>query len=303
MAPAKASCSAAFLLTLASGAACAAVIDDFSVGPIVVTGPTTVDQTALDPAHVIGGSRQFKVGQFGAGSVVTIPEGGPLRFESSGWGYFTLTYGGVASLSGVDLTAGGDDRLVLRFGEIGAGFHPFGVYVNLSTSSSSNGQSLYLLDAWDGITLELPYAALPVPLTSVNKIAIDALRNPAETAFEIESITTGRRAIAGDFNRDGLVDDADLTAWRSTVGVATFNGATLGFVSSADADQNGVVDGADLLVWQRMASEPGVATSMPEPTAVGLASPALLAAAACSARGRRGAYGRRSKKKAPSPSR
>ncbi len=47
----------------------------------------------------------------------------------------------------------------------------------------------------------------------------------------------------GDFNGDMMVDAADYTVWRNSVG-QTGNGLP------ADADGNGVVDGADYLVWK-----------------------------------------------------
>ena len=189
------------------------------------------------------------------------PEDG-FRFHSTDWGYFQLVYGGATPLGGVDLTQGGHDRLLVRFGEIGAGFHPFGLYVNKASSSSSNGRSLYLLDAWDGIVLEARYAMFPTVFSDVDKIIVDAFRNPANTAFEIESIVTGRRGTPGDFNYDGVVDGADLAEWQRTLGVNTYNGSTLGFVASTDADENGYVNGADFLVWQR---QPRGAGAQPDP--------------------------------------
>ena len=44
-----------------------------------------------------------------------------------------------------------------------------------------------------------------------------------------------------DFNRDGAVNNADLTRWASNYGVN----------ADADADGNGVTDGRDFLMWQR----------------------------------------------------
>lgn len=265
--------TAAALLGAAARDAAAIVIDDFTVGSIVVNGPAQLDQTDVDPAHVIGGTRRFLVGEYGNGSRLEIADG--LQFGSTGWGYFRLTYGGVAPLGGIDLTQGGHDRILFRFGEIGPGFHPFGLYVNKPSNSSSNGQSLYLLDAWDDIVLEARYSTFPTTFTAVDTIIVDAFRNPANSEFEIKSIVTGRRELPGDFNYDGVVDLADLAAWQRTLGVNTRNGLLVGFVASADADENGLVDGADFLIWQRNlgATAPN---PIPEPAAATLSASALV---------------------------
>ena len=236
---------------LPAGRASAIVIDDFTVGSIVIDGPAQLDQTGLDPSHVLGGSRRFDVGQFGVGSHLEISADERLNFSSSGWGYFKLTYGGVEPLDDVDLTAGGHNRLRIQLGEIVSGFHPLGIYVNRSSSSSSNGVSVSLQDSWDGLTLDVPYAGFPVSFTAVNDIIIDVFRNPAGTSFAIESITTAAPSAPGDFNHDGVVDEDDLAVWQRYVGVNTRNGVYASFLAVADGNQDGVVDGAGFLLWQR----------------------------------------------------
>src|SRR5690606_10125365 len=47
----------------------------------------------------------------------------------------------------------------------------------------------------------------------------------------------------GDFNGDMMVDAADYTIWRNSVG-------QIGKGLAADADGNGVVDGDDYVVWK-----------------------------------------------------
>ncbi len=73
---------------------------------------------------------------------------------------------------------------------------------------------------------------------------------------------------AGDFNRDGRVDGADLAQWQTGYG----DGAV------ADANGDGRTDGDDLLAWQRnlaVPTNPSAAT-VPEPAATSL----LIVAAA-----------------------
>lgn len=244
--------------------ACGRVIDDFTVGTASYVGPATVNQADLDPAHVIGGSRSIGIDR--AGSTLAVDAAGGFRFQSSDWGYFNLTYGGVTPLGGVDLTQDGHDRLFIQLGEIGADFRPFNLYVNLPPSSSNNGRGLYIRDAWDGILLEALYAKFPVSFTAVDKITINTFRNPAGTAFELNGVTTGRRGATGDFNYDGVIDANDLGELRKAFGVTTFDGATLAFVASADADQNGFVNGADFLSWQLAHGTQPPSNAVPEPT-------------------------------------
>lgn len=64
--------------------------------------------------------------------------------------------------------------------------------------------------------------------------------------------------LPGDYNLDGLVDEADYQAWRAGYG-------TNGF-SLADGNRNGIVDAADYTVWRdSLGSLP--AASVPEPSA------------------------------------
>ena len=60
--------------------------------------------------------------------------------------------------------------------------------------------------------------------------------------------------LEGDFNRDGLVDLADYTVWRNTLGAAVTSG------THADASGNGMVDAADYTIWK---SNFGLANTQP----------------------------------------
>lgn len=244
----------------------ARLIDDYSTGTFVVNGPGQLEQSGLDPQLVIGGTRRMDVGQYGVGSKLEVTDAGRLRLSSTGWGYFELTYGAVAPLGGIDLTASGHDRLLVRFGDVGPGFHPFGIYVSLPSNSSSNGQSMYVRDSWDGMLVEIPYSNFPVSFAAVDSITLDGFRNPGGSWFEIDSIATGKASSAGDFNRDGVVDAADLNEWFLAVGNSGTSGSN-GARFTADGDQDGDVDGADLLAWQRsFALDPSSSTAgVPEP--------------------------------------
>jgi peptidyl-prolyl cis-trans isomerase A (cyclophilin A) len=78
---------------------------------------------------------------------------------------------------------------------------------------------------------------------------------------------------AGDFDRNGMVNGADLALWRANQGMAS--GA---FLDKGDADMDGDVDGSDFMIWQRnVGTSVTPVSAVPEPAAAGLA---ILAAAA-----------------------
>jgi hypothetical protein len=88
-------------------------------------------------------------------------------------------------------------------------------------------------------------------------------------------VEVGRRfadvfAPSGDFNDDGLVTAADLTAWKQSAG-----GSRVG-----DGNADGVADGRDFLLWQRqLGGAPAAAASVatiPEPGAAVLAGLGML---------------------------
>jgi hypothetical protein len=80
--------------------------------------------------------------------------------------------------------------------------------------------------------------------------------------------------IAGDYDDDGNVDGADFLVWQRGLGSST--------ELAADGNQDGVVDAADLVIWQEHygvggSSPLALAPAVPEPTAMLLATAALLA--------------------------
>ncbi|WP_428307446.1 dockerin type I domain-containing protein [Lacipirellula sp.] len=82
--------------------------------------------------------------------------------------------------------------------------------------------------------------------------------------------------LAADFNQNGVVDGADLTAWKSGFGTGTTK-------AQGDANADGKVDGADFLVWQRQFGQlpPSAVAAgvVPEPAAFAMALSAVGALA------------------------
>lgn len=85
---------------------------------------------------------------------------------------------------------------------------------------------------------------------------------------------TGTVLLAGDYNRDGIVDSADYLVWRKTDGTNTtaYNGA--------DGDGNGTINDADLALWYEnfgeVAQGAGSSVAVPEPASILLAAFLLL---------------------------
>ena len=83
-------------------------------------------------------------------------------------------------------------------------------------------------------------------------------------------VNTAVAPLAGDYNRDGVVDAADYTVWRNSLGdfVAHFH--------AADGDGNGRIDEADYIVWKNAydttAGSGSIASgNVPEPATLPLA--------------------------------
>jgi hypothetical protein len=97
------------------------------------------------------------------------------------------------------------------------------------------------------------------------------------TSGEIYRIVTNE-LIAGDYNADGEVDDADFTVWTANFG------ATEGAGLAADGNGDNVVDAADFTIWRDNlgnsvhASLIDDVAQVPEPTSLLLAGAVVVSA-------------------------
>jgi hypothetical protein len=73
--------------------------------------------------------------------------------------------------------------------------------------------------------------------------------------FEITGVVASGTVVAGDYNRDGLVNSLDYQVWRSAFGLV---GANL----PADGNRNGIVDTADYVVWRKSVGNSAGANSI-----------------------------------------
>jgi autotransporter-associated beta strand protein len=163
--------------------------------------------------------------------------------------------------------------------------------LRLGSATLSNGADVYLST---GALLDLTFSSgTPDVIDSlfIDGVSMQAgvwgaegsgadFTSPLITGSGRLQVTTYIAPIPGDFNGDGMVDNADLTAWQGGYGMDSGAGMTNG-----DADGNGMVDGADFLLWQQNAGTSNTAAAaagaaaVPEPHTAALM---LLAAGAAS---------------------
>ncbi len=98
-----------------------------------------------------------------------------------------------------------------------------------------------------------------------NTPPLDQPNNQALAQMLSSFVGTAVYPLAGDFNRDGVVDMSDYIVWRENVGqhVSAYSGA--------DGDGNGMVDANDYSIWRShfggAAAGESLAATVPEPTA------------------------------------
>jgi hypothetical protein len=110
---------------------------------------------------------------------------------------------------------------------------------------------------------------------------VDIEGQPAQISASGNIIADGFFSIdfglAGDFNGDGVVDAADYTVWRDTLG-------TTGPGLAADANGDFTVDAADYAAWRQNFGQASSGTlasaaAVPEPSAVAIAGLLVCCAA------------------------
>jgi hypothetical protein len=110
--------------------------------------------------------------------------------------------------------------------------------------------------------------AFSIDLNSVDQYDLDWI-SPTATL----TLTLLAPVIAGDFNRDGIVDGADYVFWRKQKGQSVARG------TNGDSNFDGQVTDADYIIWRAHVGQPagiGSSTTIPEPTGFVLVMIALI---------------------------
>ena len=178
---------------LLDAAAAAITIDDFSVGPLSLVGPTgPTDYSGLDANHVIGGSRHIWVGLPSAPNTLDVSLG-QLEFATGGGpdlGSLSLVYGESAPL-GANLSAGDRDRVRVRFTEVTAAA-PFSAGFTIRDAANQAfsfpiGNGMLALNGLDGV-IELPFSAATINYANISRISLDLLGYTVNGTFAIDEI-------------------------------------------------------------------------------------------------------------------
>ncbi len=140
---------------------------------------------------------------------------------------------------------------------------------------SSNEETLGISIGW----ADLYGAGLPGQFIDITDLAsgqywLEVVIDPYGRILELDDSNNTTRILVdiavpspqiypGDYNDDGLVDLADYTVWRDTLGTEVARG------TGADGDGDGVVQAADYTVWKarfaEVANSSAAASQVPEP--------------------------------------
>jgi hypothetical protein len=209
---------------------------------------------------VAEGSSATFFGAYGGAGVTGV---GDVYFEAD------VTPGASPALAQFDgnVTLGALSRLAIELGgsTIGSQYDSIAVAGQLSLAGTLDvsliegftpnaGQSFNILD-WGGLT---------GTFTSINLPSLEGLAWNTSQIYSNGILSVESPFLEGDFDENGFVNGADLTAWKT--GFGTSGGATH---SQGDANADADADGADFLVWQQQfGSGPGAAPTVdtvPEP--------------------------------------
>lgn len=138
------------------------------------------------------------------------------------------------------------------------------------------------LDSLDSLPWQFQFTNLPPGVKSVRLSYLGVNSDKVGLSFNNFSPTFAV-PLAGDYNRDGVVDINDYILWRDTLGSTTN--------LSADGNGNHIIDTGDYIVWRANFDRPfaggagSLAAQVPEPSCLVLLS--LLLATRTTSRSRR----------------
>lgn len=287
----------AWAFLLAAPIASARVIDDFAVGPISLTntrdaGYVRQAQTGLDPAHVIGGIRDWTYDVRDNFSDPAAPDAGvrmgvapPAAGEPDKFFYdadvrvtavnFRLIYDAGNSVDGLALDMPLLGHNAIAIDVLASNFEANRGHLDIMVDSAQSVQNRYKF-------MPLPNSATPyrvvMPLftstqptpQSIKRLVLGTGNGVLFGDFELGGIETTNTA---DFNADGVVDGADFLVWQRYAGSTAVANSN----STGDADLNGVVNDLDLYFWRLATQSNAGVESVPEPVSNLLLTVAVVA--------------------------
>jgi hypothetical protein len=281
------------LWQLSTTLSAAAIIDDFSIGPLALTQLkgqpfTSIVQNGLDPARVIGGKRTVKLNVNGptpnGGVQLTVDTAiGRFQYQADD-GYsaanFSIGYGGATNDLRADLLSDGSNALVLDFdfAQFEQGEGAFDIV--LDTASERSYLFVPVGSSTTPFSLVLPFKAFTAlspgdDFGHVVGIEIGTGNGNLRGDFSLDGIRTAFFP-DGDYNFDGNVTIADYVVWKSQYG-EPFSYYP---VNPADGNRNGRIDAADYTIWRNsleMAENVnGPLDIVPELTSINLCLLAIL---------------------------
>lgn len=239
-----------------------AVRDDETVAPTVLAD---FSQNSFQFLYVPYAADKLIGGEINGATGTSIHEAGGVRFDlaRTAAGKYALT---VFAADGVTKLNGNQGMVILS----GAGALPSdptlpdNAFFSYQYDAAS---SAFLIESRKDVASNSP--------NSQNQFGDDLALSDANFYFAwVDFANPLTPNVAGDFNKDGLVDAADLQTWRT---------ATAAKTADADADGDGDSDGNDFLIWQRnvgAGAATGIANAVPEPGAMALVIAAVAALAA-----------------------
>jgi hypothetical protein len=249
------------------------------VGNYGIAGPNTQESDLFD-----GDSTDTLIYQ--QGNYMDLNENGALDGESSGWGDFGGTFTQSASRFSLPpvTTESAEDAVASVLAYVGSSLVRDAVDTRIVDTVASWGTAGAHLDSQQEVG-GWPLLQPGTPWTDTDR---DGMPDAFESAYRLDEQDPSDRngfdldnsgytnlevylnalaapvssveILAGDYNNNGVVDAADLTIWRDSLGFPT--------VLLNEAASYGIVDEADLVVWrQNFGATLPVNSVVPEPQA------------------------------------
>lgn len=223
---------------------------------VLVTGVSGDDFTILDPGHASRITLASYNNQFESrGFVADPPDVSQLNIGvvSSNAGLNLLIQDPMGNVTGIDPVSGlpqGSIPQSVQFTD--------SIEDDLnSASSSETAQFVYVFQPAEGnYTIKVGGGGVATSFSAVSNVVTSSgvtlpqtvfggtTNPPAVSTFSV-AVATSSQSLIGDYGRNGIVDAADYTVWRDTLGATG-----LSPFSGADGDGDGVVDQDGYGVWK-----------------------------------------------------